>query len=69
MTINVGDLVECRKNSHVGIVVFKRSANDCSMSEHMKNICPTVYYVYFSDNKFNGPYNTSDLLLKQSICA
>lgn len=70
MNINIGDLVECKKKSQkVGIVVKKNDANSGAMSEHMKNIllgCPSVYYVYFSDEGCDGPFYNSDLLLKQS---
>ena len=71
MTINVGDLVECKKRPQkkMGIVVKKNDANSGAMSEHMKNIllgCPSVYYVYFSDEGCDGPFYNFDLLLKQS---
>lgn len=70
MTINIGDLVECKsKSQKMGIVVRKKDANDGAMSEHMKHIllgCPSVYYIYFSDEGCIGPYHIADLSLKQS---
>jgi len=71
MSIDVGDLVQCRDHgTKVGLVVDKRMPNDgLSTSLHVRHMLETyqrVYYVYFSGEGRLGPYYSADLKLHQT---
>lgn len=65
---NLGDLVQSKTDGRVGVVVESRPSNDGLASLHMKHIkdCyPDVYYVMFPNDSRSGPFNVTDLSLKQ----
>jgi len=67
----IGDLVVKRTGEDFGVIVSINKANSASLStsQHSKNLlsCSTdIYYVFFPETGFDGPYYTSDLALKQS---
>lgn len=60
-----------RESNDFGVVVKidKANSNSMNFSSHSRNLLknsPDVYYVYFTQDGFNGPYYTSELYLKQS---
>lgn len=71
MRYQVGDLVVKRMGENVGVIVAIDKANSNSLKlskhsqQHLKN-SSDIYYVFFPDTGYNGPYYTSELLLKQS---
>jgi len=67
----VGDLVVKRTGEKFGVVVQVNKANSSSLtsSQHSKNLLknsPDIYYVFFPEIGYDGPYYTSELRLKQS---
>jgi len=70
MHIEIGDLVSPKNNSEkIGIVVKKSSVNSAAISQHTKNILSGlfVYYVYFSNEGFSGPFYSNELKLTQHL--
>ena len=71
MHIEIGDLVVSSRNNSgkIGIVVKKSSINSAAMSQHAKNILSGlfVYYVYFSNEGFLGPFYSNELKLTQHL--
>lgn len=71
MRYQVGDLVIKRAGTDIGVVVYVDKANSDSLKlskhsqQHLKN-SSDIYYVFFPEAGFKGPYYTSELLLKQS---
>jgi len=68
--INIGDLVECRVDRRVGVVIKRRpGVEGLSASTHVNHIIGQyqyVYYVLFSDDqKCEGPFYADDLYVKQ----
>jgi len=67
----IGDLVTKRTGSDFGVVVSVEKANGESLKmwsqsqQYLKN-SPDIYYVFFPGTGYEGPYYTSELLLKQS---
>jgi hypothetical protein len=67
----IGDLVTRRTDINFGVVVSVEKANSESLKlwshsqQHLKN-SPDIYYVFFTDRGYGGPYYTSELCLKQS---
>jgi len=67
----VGDLVTKRVGKDFGVVVSVGKANSKSLSswsqpqQYIKN-AQDIYYVFFDGSGFDGPFYTSELLLKQS---
>lgn len=71
MRYQVGDLVIKRTGEDFGVIVSVNKANSDSLktSQHSKNHLdnsPDIYYVFFPQVGFDGPYYTSELRLKQS---
>lgn len=71
MRYQVGDLVVKRTGENFGVIVSVNKANFASLvnSQHSKNLLknsPDIYYVFFPEIGYDGPYYTSDLRLKQS---
>ena len=71
MRYQVGDLVIKRTGDDFGVVVSVNKANSTSlqMSRHSQNHLtnsPDIYYVFFPEIGYDGPYYTSELCLKQS---
>jgi hypothetical protein len=60
-----------RAEDDVGVIIAVDKANASSLKlskhsqQHLKN-SSDIYYVFFPRSGFNGPYYTSELLLKQS---
>lgn len=72
MSINIGDLVQCRGHGcKFGLVVDKRLPIDgLTTSHHVKHMLDTyqqVYYVYFSDEGKTGPYYSADLKVCHTV--
>ena len=71
MRYQIGDLVVKRQGNDVGVVVKVNKANSQSLKlslhsqQHLKN-SPDIYYVFFPEIGYDGPYYTSELRLKQS---
>lgn len=64
MILTVGDLVKSRLSDlGVGVVVQSSVCNDTESShvQHMRDIYPKVYYVYFSARGKLGPYYSGEL--------
>lgn len=71
MRYQIGDLVIKRSGEDFGVVVSVNKANSTALkiSQHSKNHLENstdIYYVFFPQVGFDGPYYTSDLHLKQS---
>lgn len=71
MRYQIGDLVIKRLGEDFGVVVGVNKANAASLktSQHSKNHLdnsPDIYYVFFPQVGYDGPYYTSELHLKQS---
>lgn len=71
MRYQIGDLVVKRAGEDFGLVVYVNKANSTSLGtsqhsrNHLKN-SPDIYYVFFPNSGYEGPYYTSELCLKQS---
>jgi len=67
----IGDLVIKREGNDFGVIVGVNKANSTSLSlsihsqHHLKNSLD-IYYVFFPEKGYDGPYYTSELHLKQS---
>ena len=67
----IGDLVAKRTGEDFGVVIEVNKANSISLStsQHSKNLLKNstdIYYVFFPNSGYEGPYYTSELCLKQS---
>lgn len=70
MRYQVGDLVTKRLGGDFGVIIGVEKANSKSLtfwgqSQHLKN-SQDIYYVFFDGSGYDGPFYTSELLLKQS---
>ena len=71
MRYQIGDLVTKKSEHDFGIVIKVSKANSVSLllsahsRQHAKN-SQDIYYVFFRESGFRGPYYTSELNLKQS---
>lgn len=71
MRYQVGDLVTKRTGQDFGVIVDVQKANSQSLrlwshsQQYLKN-SPDIYYVFFTNAGYDGPYYTSELRLKQS---
>lgn len=64
MIFCVGDLVKSRHDEHgIGVIVESRLSVGTSSThmQHMRDIYPNVYYVYFSKWGKLGPYYSGEL--------
>lgn len=71
MRYQIGDLVVKRTGDDFGVVVSvdKANASSLKISQHSKTHLansPDIYYVFFPQIGYDGPYYTSELKLKQS---
>ena len=73
MSYKIGDLVSKKVgiDDNFGVIVSIDKANSSSLKAsqhskaHLKN-SQDIYYVFFTNTGYDGPYYTSELCLKQS---
>lgn len=63
-----GDLVQSKSDGRIGVIIGTKPSHNGLSSIHVKYIqdCyPDVYYVMFPNEIYSGPFNVTELSLKQ----